>query len=183
MVSPLPALLHGSKPSSIRQGLSCEHITPAGAADGEQAAHEIRGVLRDLERPPPLPCPHNQSNTNFGAQVWRCFRALVMYCPHMVTVVTAAPLLIVLKPCQVPTHQLVGRHHALPEVCSQRLCRKVQRVKRLVCDRRPDAVQPAALVASAGTAAAYITSSGVSGFWTAVLRCQRPATIWQGTAQ
>jgi hypothetical protein len=132
MVSPLPALYPGSKPSSIRQASSCENITPAGAADGEQAAHEVRGVLRDLEWPPPLQCPYNQSNTDGGAKVWRCIRALAMYSPHLVAVVSAAPLLLVLKPWQVPPHQLVGRYHALSEVCGQRFRRKVQRVKRLV---------------------------------------------------
>ena len=44
------------------------------------------------------------------------------------------------------THQLVRGDHAMPKVCGQRFCREVQRVERLVRDRRPDAVQPAALV-------------------------------------
>src|SRR5690242_16999213 len=52
------------------------------------------------------------------------------------------------------THQLVGRHHALPKVRGQRLRRKVQRVEWLVRHRRPYSVQPAALVATAGPAAA-----------------------------
>ena len=94
-----------------------------------------------------------------------------------------APRLHVLTACQVPAHQLVGSHNTLSEICSQRLRRKVQRVERLVRYRRPYAVQPAALIASAGTAGASIISSSVSVLWTAVLGCQQLANMRWGMPQ
>jgi hypothetical protein len=133
MVSLLPALLHGSKSSSIRQALSCENTTPAGAADGEQAAHKIRGVLWDLERPPPLPCPHNQYFNGFVlAQACLESQPCQSCTDAKQSCIESRPSALHPEACRVPTHQLIGRHHTLSEVCGQRLRRKVQWVKRLM---------------------------------------------------
>ena len=55
-------------------GFRQQSVTPAGATDREQAAHEIGGVLWDAEWSPPLQCPHNHSSNSLCLCKHACCR-------------------------------------------------------------------------------------------------------------